>query len=134
MLGLAAVLLAAGLAAGRTPAAASPPAGVPTVHITIHFSSFDTGRIDVVPGETVRFVIENTDPIDHEFILGDDLVQQIHELGTESVHPPRPGEVSVPAGTTATTTYTFGQPGELTFACHLPGHFAYGMHGTVTIG
>jgi uncharacterized cupredoxin-like copper-binding protein len=134
MLGLAAVLLAAGLAAGRTPAVASPPTAVRTIHITIHFSSFDTGQIDVVPGETVRFVIDNTDPIDHEFILGDDLVQQIHELGTEAVHPPKPGEVSVPAGTTATTTYTFGDPGELTFACHLPGHYAYGMHGTVTIG
>ncbi len=134
MLGLAAVLLAAGLAAGRTPAAVSPPAGVRTVHITIHFSSFDLQQIDAVPGETVRFVIENTDPIDHEFILGDDLVQRIHELGTEAVHPPKPGEVSVPAGTTATTTYTFGAPGELTFACHLPGHFAYGMRGTVTVG
>jgi uncharacterized cupredoxin-like copper-binding protein len=134
MLGLAAVLLAAGLAAGRTPATASPPAGVRTVHVTIHFSSFDPRRIDAVPGETVRIVIENTDPIDHEFILGDDLVQQIHELGTEAVHPPKPGEISVPAGTTATTTYTFGDPGELTFACHLPGHFAYGMHGIVTIG
>jgi uncharacterized cupredoxin-like copper-binding protein len=132
MLGLSAVLLAAGLAAGRTPA--PPPAGVRTVHLTIHFSSFDPDRIDALPGETVRFVIVNTDPIDHEFILGDVAVQQIHELGTEAVHPPKPGEVSVPAGTTATTTYTFGTPGELTFACHLPGHFAYGMHGVVSIG
>jgi uncharacterized cupredoxin-like copper-binding protein len=131
MLGLSVVLLAAGLAAGREPVA--PPAGIRTVHITIHFSSFDPERIDALPGETVRFVIENTDPIDHEFILGDEAVQQIHELGTEAVHPPKPGEVSVPAGTTATTTYTFGQPGELTFACHLPGHFAYGMHGRVTV-
>jgi uncharacterized cupredoxin-like copper-binding protein len=88
MLGLAAVLLAAGLAAGQTPVAASPPAGVRTVHITIHFSSFDPERIDAVPGETVRFVIENTDPIDHEFILGDDAVQQIHELGTEAAELP----------------------------------------------
>lgn len=132
MLGLAAVLLAAGLAAGRTPAA--PPSGVRTIHVTIHFSSFDPDRIEAVPGATVRFVIENTDPIDHEFILGDDLVQQIHELGTEAVHPPKPGEVSVPAGTTAPTTYTFADPGELIFACHLPGHFAYGMLGTVTVG
>ena len=131
MLGLSAVLLAAGLAAGRAPSA--PPAGVRTIHLSIRFSSFQPERIDAVAGETVRFVIENTDPIDHEFILGDDLVQQIHERGTEAVHPPKPGEVSAFAGTTTTTTYTFGAPGELTFACHLPGHFAYGMHGTVTV-
>jgi uncharacterized cupredoxin-like copper-binding protein len=132
MLGLSAVLLVASLAAGRTPA--PPPTGVRTIHLTVRYSSFDPARIEAAPGETVRFVIENTDPIDHEFILGDDLVQQIHERGTEAVHPPRPGEVSIPAGTTATTTYTFGQPGELTFACHLPGHFAYGMRGAATVG
>ena len=131
MLALATVLLAAGLAAGRSPAA---PAGTRTVAITIHFSRFDPGAIEAVPGETVRFVIHNTDPIDHEFILGDDAVQRIHELGTEAVHPPKPGEVSVPAGATVETTYTFGAPQTLTFACHLPGHFAYGMRGTVRVG
>ena len=131
VLGLAAVLLAAGLAAGRKPAQISPDGR--TLAITIHFSRFDPGSIVAAPGETVRFVIHNTDPIDHEFILGDDRVQQIHELGTEAVHPPKPGEVSVPAGATVETMYTFGGPGALTFACHLPGHFAYGMRGTVTV-
>jgi uncharacterized cupredoxin-like copper-binding protein len=131
MLGLSAALLAGGLAAGRTPS--TPPAGVRTVHVRVHFSTFEPYRIEAASGETVRFVIQNTDPIDHEFILGDDLVQQIHERGTEAVHPPRPGEVSIPAGATVITTYTFGRPGDLTFACHLPGHFAYGMHGTVTV-
>jgi uncharacterized cupredoxin-like copper-binding protein len=134
MLSLAAVLLAAGLAAGRMRAA---PIGsgstARTVAITIHFSRFDPASIVATPGETVRFVIRNTDPIDHEFILGDDRVQQIHEVGTEAVHPPKPGEISVPAGATVETTYTFGRPGELTFACHLPGHFAYGMRGSVTV-
>jgi uncharacterized cupredoxin-like copper-binding protein len=135
MLGLAAVLLAAGLAVGRTPAPARAGGGgsVRTVAVAIHFSRFDPASIDAAPGETVRFVIHNTDPIDHEFILGDDRVQQIHELGTEAVHPPKPGEVSVPAGATVETTYTFGGPGALTYACHLPGHFAYGMHGSVTV-
>jgi uncharacterized cupredoxin-like copper-binding protein len=132
MLGLAAVLLASGLAAGRAPA--PPPAGTRTVPMTIHFSRFDPDAVAATPGETIRFVIRNTDPIDHEFILGDDEVQRVHELGTEEVHPPRPGEVSVPAGATVETTYTFAAPGSLTFACHLPGHFAYGMRGTVTVG
>ena len=132
MLGLAAVALAAGLAAGRTPAAA--PVGTRTVPVGIHFSRFEPSTIAVEPGETVRFVIRNADPIDHEFILGDATVQAIHERGTEAVHPPRPGEVSVPAGETVETTYTFGDTGALTFACHLPGHFAYGMLGTVRVG
>jgi len=104
------------------------------VHITIHFSRFHPDRVVVAPGETVTFVVRNTDPIDHEFIVGDAYVQQIHEDGTEPSHPPKPGEMSVPAGTTQTTTYTFPtSDGHLIFACHLPGHYAYGMRGLITI-
>jgi uncharacterized cupredoxin-like copper-binding protein len=106
-----------------------------TVRITIHYSTFEPADLAVEPGETVRFVIVNTDPIDHEFILGDARVQRVHEEGTEAHHPPRPGEVSVPAGETVVTTYTFPEsPGALIFGCHLPGHYDFGMRGTVTIG
>ena len=113
--------------------AASAEPGERTVHITIHFSRFSPEQVQVLPGQTVRFVVRNTDPIDHEFILGDARVQLVHEKGTEPTHAPRPGEMSVPAGTTQLTTYTFpALPGSLEFACHLPGHHAYGMHGTVS--
>jgi uncharacterized cupredoxin-like copper-binding protein len=106
-----------------------------TVHVTIHYSTFEPGALAVDPGQTVRFVIENTDPIDHEFILGDEEVQRVHEKGTEAHHAPRPGEVSIPAGETVVTTYTFPEaPGELIFGCHLPGHYDFGMRGTVTVG
>jgi uncharacterized cupredoxin-like copper-binding protein len=106
-----------------------------TVRITIHYSAFEPDGLVVEPGETVRFVIVNTDPIDHEFILGDQRVQDVHERGTEAHHAPRPGEVSVPAGETVVTTYTFPKiSGSLIFGCHLPGHYAFGMHGIVTIG
>ena len=115
--------------------ASATPGGVRTVTITIHFSRFSPDQVTVAPGEAVRFVVTNTDPIDHEFVLGDQHVQTIHENGTELRHPPKPGEMSVPAGTTQVTTYTFPlQNGELIFACHLPGHYAYGMHGIVSIG
>jgi len=109
-----------------------------TVRITIHYSSFDPDGLAVEPGETVRFVIVNTDPIDHEFILGDPAVQRRHEQGRDRHHHGDvPGERSVAAGQEAATTYSFpltldGQT--LEFACHLPGHYAYGMHGTARIG
>jgi uncharacterized cupredoxin-like copper-binding protein len=128
-----ALTLLVGAAAASRGAAARANAG--TVHITIHYSSFAPDSLEVDRGETVRFVIRNTDPIDHEFILGDEHVQLVHEEGTEAHHAPRPGEVSVPAGETVVTTYTFLEtPGELIFGCHLPGHYDFGMHGTVTIG
>jgi uncharacterized cupredoxin-like copper-binding protein len=136
---LAAAAIASSLGLGATAFAAWPePAhgagAVRTVHLTIHFSRFEPGAVPAAPGETIRFVIENTDPIDHEFILGDGRIHRIHEKGTEASHAPRPGEVSVPAHATAETTYTFpSASGGLLFACHLPGHLAYGMSGVVTM-
>jgi uncharacterized cupredoxin-like copper-binding protein len=103
------------------------------VHVTIRHSRFGPAVLEARVGQTVSFEIENTDPIDHEFILGDDRIQQIHEEGTEAHHGAKPGEISIPAGQTRTTTYTFTEAGSLVFACHLPGHFAYGMRGTVRI-
>jgi uncharacterized cupredoxin-like copper-binding protein len=105
-----------------------------TIDMTIHHSRFSPDRIRVAPGTTVRFVVDNQDPINHELIVGDAEVHRRHELGTEPVHPPRPGEVSVPALTTAETTFVFDSPGSVLYACHLPGHFRYGMSGYVDVG
>ena len=105
-----------------------------TVELTIKHSRFAPPAVEVAPGERVRFVIRNLDPIDHEFILGDAEVQQRHEDGTEAEHGLVPGEVSIPAVAERSTTYEFGDPGTLVFGCHLPGHWAYGMRGTVRVG
>jgi plastocyanin len=56
-------LLMGGAALWGAAASATSSSGVRTVHITIHYSRFDTADIPVKPGGTVRFVIENTDPI-----------------------------------------------------------------------
>ena len=120
---------------GPTPesAARAEPAGDRVVVLTIHHSRFSTDQLRVGPGTTVRFVIDNQDPIGHELIVGDAMVQLRHERGTEAHHDPRPGEVSVGPASVAETTYTFGAPGRLLFGCHLPGHWAYGMHGAVEV-
>ena len=101
--------------------------------IDIHHSAFVPERIEVERGTVITFVIENGDPIDHEFILGDQEVQDRHESGTEPHHGDKPGEVSIPAGETGTTTYEFTEPGTLIFGCHLPGHYNYGMRGVVEV-
>ena len=109
-----------------------------TVLVTMHHSRFEPATLRVAPGQRVRFVLRNTDPIDHEFILGDTFVQARHEQGRQRHHHGDvPGERSVAAGQEAATTYAFpaGLDGRtLEFACHLPGHYAYGMHGTVRVG
>jgi uncharacterized cupredoxin-like copper-binding protein len=127
-----AALAAAGLLAL---AACSAGDGERTVTIDIRHSRFSTGEVRVRPGETVRFVLRNTDPIPHELIIGDQAVQDLHEAGTESHHGDRPGEASVAPGATAATTYRFGPAGDrLLFGCHLPGHWGYGMRGELRVG
>ena len=113
--------------------ATQDPGGVRVITIDIEHSAFDPDHLEVEAGETVKFRIVNGDPIDHEFILGDEKVQQIHEEGTEKHHGTRPGEISVPAGATAVTTYTFTEPGDLIYGCHIVGHYDYGMRGAVEV-
>ncbi len=130
----AAVALAGMLAAGETCTVTSAAASVPVVHVDIHHSRFVPAALSLHARHTVRFVVHNADPIDHEFIVGDQVTQDRHERGTEARHDGSvPGEISVPAGATVSTTYQLGSAGQLLYACHLPGHWAYGMRGVIRI-
>jgi uncharacterized cupredoxin-like copper-binding protein len=130
LLGLAAAVAVAGMGAAIT--AAAGQAGAP-VEIRMRYSAYAPISIEAIAGRPVTFVLRNDDPIDHEWIVGDDAVHQRHRDGTESVHASRPTEVTVPAGARRTTTVTFELPGTYRFVCHLPGHEAYGMVGTVVV-
>jgi uncharacterized cupredoxin-like copper-binding protein len=110
--------------------------GDTTVTLTVRHSHFSPDRLTVRSGTLVHFVIRNEDPIGHEFIVGDESVHRRHEGGTEPFHPPRPGEVSIAAETEAETTFRFEGTtgsGSVVYACHLPGHFRYGMSGVVDV-
>lgn len=102
--------------------------------MTVRFSRFQPDHFEFPAGSTVTFVVTNKDPIDHEFLIGDEHVQQVHEEGTEAHHGAKPGEISIPAGETRSTTYTFGEPVTLLIGCHLPGHYDYGMKGDIEVG
>ena len=118
---------------GTSDAGAAVGPGIVTVRVGINHSHFDLNDLHVRAGTLVRFVVHNDDPIDHEFVVGDDAVHAQHEHGHEATHPPVPGEVSIGPGETGETTYTFATPGAITYACHLPRHIAYGMAGTITV-
>jgi len=81
----------------------------------------------------VTIVLRNEDPIDHEWIVGDEAVHDRHRDGSEPVHAGRPAEVTVPAGEVRRTTVVFDRPGTFRFVCHLPGHESYGMTGTIVV-
>lgn len=123
--GMLAVAAGAGRGAAETAAR--------TIEIDIHYSHFTPDALTAPAGVPIRFVIVNTDPIDHEWIVGDAATHERHRNGTEPRHGARPTEQSIDARTTVETTITFASPGTITFVCHLPGHEAYGMVGTLVV-
>ena len=104
-----------------------------TVTITIHYSAFEPADLSVPRGVPVTFILVNEDPIDHEWLIGDEGFHEAHRSGTHASHGGVPTEVTVPALETVTTTITFDEAGRLDYVCHLPGHEAYGMVGTLTV-
>jgi uncharacterized cupredoxin-like copper-binding protein len=127
------LVLSLGLAGIAAAWAHAPGLGPVTVEIPIHYSHYGLASTTVPAGVAVTVVLRNDDPIDHEWIVGDAAVHERHRTGTEPVHAARPTEVSIPAGTTRATTITFTKPGTYLFICHLPGHEAYGMVGTLVV-
>ena len=103
------------------------------VTIDIHFSRFGPAAVSVPAGVPVTFALRNDDPIEHEWIVGTNEVHERHRSGAEPYHDQVPTEVTIPALASRLTTVTFNQPGEYAFICHLPGHEAYGMRGTLLV-
>jgi plastocyanin len=126
----AALLLAATAAAGCTNTAGGDGE---RVTITIRYSAFDPAELTVAAGVPITFVLVNEDPIDHEWLIGDEAFHDAHRTGTHAAHGDVPTEVTVPALETRRTTIIFEQPGTLAYICHLPQHEAYGMVGTLTV-
>lgn len=121
-----ALLFAAAAVAGCGPSAQ-------VVTLTIHYSAFDLTELTVPRGVPITFVLVNEDPIDHEWLIGDEEFHAAHRAGTHATHGDAPTEVTVPALGTVTTTITFDAEGSLAYICHLPQHEAYGMVGVLTV-
>ena len=90
-------------AGGRGEAASSAPV------ITMHYTSFGPEIVTVRAGEPVTFTLHNDDPIEHEWMVGDDEMHDRHRTGTHAYHDEIPTEVTVPAFTTKVTTVTFDE-------------------------
>ena len=99
----------------------------------IRYSRFEPAQISVPVGVPVTITLRNLDPIDHEWIVGDEAVHAVHRTATELLHPTRPTEVVIPAGESRSTVVTFEATGALAYICHLPAHEAYGMIGAVIV-
>jgi len=128
-----------GAAAAAMPAAAAA-ADTRPVSRTISLTATDSPRfvpdqLSVRAGETVAFEITNSGVLPHEFFVGTRAEQQAHDEGMSSGSSAmdEPNGVEMPAGGTARLVYTFDQPGTLEYGCHVPGHYAAGMVGSITV-
>jgi uncharacterized cupredoxin-like copper-binding protein len=99
---------------------------------------FDPASIEVSAGESILFEVTNAGRTPHEFVLGDADLQAEHEevmAGMGGV--PMANElnaIAVEPGETGTVGWTFTETGTLEFGCHVPGHYAAGMVGEITVG
>ena len=101
--------------------------------IGIYHSHFSDELLTTRVGQPITITLRNDDPIDHEWMVGDEAMHERHRTGTEPYHDSIPTEVTVPAYETRTTTVVFDEPGEYRYICHLPGHEAYGMVGVLKV-
>lgn len=116
-----------------------PPTSPPTRDIRIAMTkgfAYTPDRVEVAAGETVRFEVTNRDTVPHEFVLGVKEYQQVHDSQASSggvPHDYSPYSVHVRPGETRSLDWTFDQPGEVLYACHVPGHYDRGMIGAITV-
>lgn len=90
---------------------------------------FDPDKLEIKAGETIAFEFKNAGDLTHEFMLGDKETLGGHSGGGD----PSNGTGEVPGGGSETIAWTFSQPGELAFECHVDNHNEAGMRGTITV-
>ena len=144
---VAAVVMSTGCGSGGPPA--TPPivpgteAAPREVNVIARDYVFNPSVLDVVPGETVNLHVINGGLDVHEAIIGDATVQDAWEVAEAAAADPPPGPtpaVSVPprhgglrivvaSGQRVDVTWTVPQTQALlVVGCHIPGHWAKGMH------
>jgi uncharacterized cupredoxin-like copper-binding protein len=107
-----------------------------TVNVTLTefkiTSSLDTFQVNV----PYHFVVTNQGSVEHEFyIMPPESAQITQDQVKQDALAGIPAAQLQP-GQSATLDYTFTKaapPGELQFACHLPGHYEAGMDLPITV-
>lgn len=156
LVGLGLVILAAsacdaGLPPPTPPIVPGSSATPREVNIVMKDWVFLPDPVDVVPGETVLLHVVNGGLEIHEAVIGDRAIQDAWEAAEGAAANPPPGPtplVSVPptvAGIRIVVAsgqrvdFVWTVPADpavvrgLVLGCHIPGHWAKGMRGAITI-
>jgi uncharacterized cupredoxin-like copper-binding protein len=149
------IVVATGCDAGPPPA--TPPI-VPgssvaprEVNIVMKDWQFLPDPVDLVPGETLLLHVVNGGLEIHEAVIGDQAVQDAWETAEAGAANPPPGptpivsvapdvagiRIVVASGQRVDLVWTVpadpAAVGRLVLGCHIPGHWAKGMHGAIIV-
>ncbi|WP_099559080.1 cupredoxin domain-containing protein [Hartmannibacter diazotrophicus] len=112
-----------------------------TFHVTM--METDDGKMVFSPqefavrkGQTVVFSVRNDGATDHEFILDDHDKIMDHKALMEKfpeMEHDDPNSIRLAPGETGEIVWKFKNAGAFKIACLIPGHYAAGMHGDVTV-
>ncbi|MDO9031806.1 MAG: cupredoxin family protein [Hydrogenophaga sp.] len=97
---------------------------------------FKPSDIRVKQGETIRFVLKNTDSVKHEFSLGtpQELLEHYEVMKKfPDMEHDEPNKISLAPGKQGEVIWQFTKAGAVDFACLHVGHFDAGMKGQVKV-
>lgn len=97
---------------------------------------FKPSDIRVRQGETIRFVLKNTDSVKHEFSLGTpkELAEHYEVMKKfPDMEHDEPNKISLAPGQQGEVIWQFTKAGTVDFACLHVGHFDAGMKGQVKV-
>ena len=97
---------------------------------------FKPSDIQVKRGETIRFVLKNTDSVKHEFSLGtpQELAEHYEVMKKfPDMEHDEPNKISLAPGQQGEVIWQFTKAGTVDFACLHVGHFDAGMKGQVKV-
>lgn len=128
-----------------------------TITVEMHDNYYEPESIEVSPGETVRFVVENKGSLVHEFNIGTAAMHEAHQeemmmmvnhgvidggtihhdmmemdMGNgHSMKHDDPNSVLLEPEQSKEIVWMFSEKSDIEFACNVPGHYQAGMYGDV---
>lgn len=123
-----------------TPSPVAAPDAPLVVEVKMGEFFFSPKRISAPAGRLIRFEVSNPGVVPHEFLIGDAHAQDDAEremakgtkAGAGHTHDGT-SSILLAAGESGVLEARFDTPGELLIGCHVPGHWAAGMQGTLII-
>ncbi|MBA3431548.1 MAG: hypothetical protein H0U16_08730 [Actinobacteria bacterium] len=98
--------------------------------------AFDPAELEVAEGDVVIFEVVNEGKARHEFILGDENYQDMHEgdMADGGHGAEMDNGLSLGPGESGSLSWGFDEAGEVLYECHEPGHYEGGMVGAIDVG